>query len=126
MVEARLHAAPLQFGVDLRTRPMHQHQTDAEGGEQVAVLGQRLGEAAHRHLAAEADDEGAPAEGVHIGRGGPHPVDEAARGFVLVGDLPVVVHVVPDGDPYAGQSGHSQPIACSMRSHRVRSTLMRA
>jgi hypothetical protein len=48
---------------------MHQHQADAERGEQVAVVGEALRALAGGDLAAEADDEGTAAEGVDVGRG---------------------------------------------------------
>ena len=54
--------------VDLRARAMHQHQADAQGSEQVAILRQRLCQGALGHLAVEADDEGAAAKGMDIGR----------------------------------------------------------
>ena len=82
MVEARLQPATRLLGVDLRARAMHQHQADAERGEQVAVVGEALRALAGGDLAAEADDEGTAAEGVDVGRGAAHPGHELGRGVI--------------------------------------------
>ncbi|GAB1459147.1 hypothetical protein MASR2M50_09210 [Thauera sp.] len=81
-MEARLESPARELGIDLRTRAMHQHQADAERGEQVAVVGEALRPLAGRDLAAETDDEGAAAEGMDVGRGAAHPGDELGRGVI--------------------------------------------
>jgi len=59
---------------------MHQHQPDLERSEQVDVVHEaREARALGHHLAAEGDDEGAPAEVVHVGRHLAEPADESFR-----------------------------------------------
>lgn len=83
VVVLRLQAAAGHFGFNLGTGTVHEDEADAEGGEEVAVVGEALGVAAiGEHFAAEGDDEGAPAEGVDVGGGGAYPRDEFG-GFVL-------------------------------------------
>jgi hypothetical protein len=62
----------------LRPRAVHQHQPDAERGEQVEIV-QEAHEAGAfgDQLAAEADDESAAAEGVHVGCDLAEPADES-------------------------------------------------
>src|SRR6185436_20534956 len=75
-------ALPLgaQLGLDLRARPMHEDEADADCGEQVQVM-QEPDEAPAfgDQLSAEADDKGAAAEGVHIGRRLAKPAYESFR-----------------------------------------------
>ncbi len=73
---APLHGAQLRF--DLRTRAVHQHEANAERGEQVEIV-QETGEAPAlgHQLAAEADHEGAPAKSVHVRRRLAEPAHES-------------------------------------------------
>ena len=67
----------LQPRLDLRPRAMHQHETHADASQQVQVMNQRDElRAVIDHLAAESNDEGAPAKRVHIRRRGAEPSDE--------------------------------------------------
>ncbi|MNC94312.1 hypothetical protein D3C83_111310 [compost metagenome] len=59
---------------------MHQDQPDAERREQVQVVQEPDEAPAIRdRFAAEADDEGAPAKGVHVGCGLAEPAHESFR-----------------------------------------------
>ncbi len=76
----RAHAARLQLRLDLRPRAVHEHQADAERGEQVDVVDEaREARALGEHLSAEADHEGAAAERVHVRR---HLAQPAHEGFL--------------------------------------------
>jgi hypothetical protein len=75
---ARAQAFRLHLRLDLRARPVHQHQPDLERGEQVDVVDEAFeARALGDHLAAERDDERAAAEIVHIRRDLAEPADEA-------------------------------------------------
>ena len=80
---ARAHALRFQLGLDLRARAVHQREADAERRQQVHVVDEaREARALREHLAAEGDDEGAAAEGVHVRR---HLAEPADEGFGVLG-----------------------------------------
>ena len=91
LMEMRLQTAPLQLGIDLRTRAMNQHQAYSQAFEQVEILRQRLGGfgPALEHLATEGDDEGAATKGIDVGRGLAHPGHQSRAD---VCDVPLCRH----------------------------------
>ena len=108
----RLEIFLAQLLFDLRSRPVHQDQTNAQTDQQIDVVGQRFGKLAGHRLAAESNDKGLAPEGVDVGRDRPEPGDE----ILVVGGI---AHL----SPYFPSSSFS---AASRRSHTVRRILTRA
>ena len=69
-----------QMLLDLRARAVHQPQPDPQAGKQIEVMRQFDELAVGDDLAAERNDESAPAERVDIGRDGTEPGDEFGGG----------------------------------------------
>jgi hypothetical protein len=79
---------------------VHQHQPDLQRGEQVDVVDEAFEARALRdHLAAEGDDERAPAEVVHVRRDLAEPADEALGALHICNFF----NILRGQDPFSGK-----------------------
>jgi hypothetical protein len=76
-VEAAGVTPLFELRLDLRARPVHEHELHAESGEQVQIVREVEETAVGDQVAAEGDDENLSAESVYVGGDRLEPVDEA-------------------------------------------------
>ena len=82
LMKPRTHAPHGQPLLDLRTRPMHQHQTHTQAVEQHDVVDDVVEIRVRNRLTRQQHDKGALAVGIDIGRGVAKPLDVVGHAAV--------------------------------------------